>query len=179
MSIRVNEAKILEIFFKDGKERHLREVARLARITPVSAGRYLKQFSKAGLLTSRSERNHTLFSPADTTAFRLEKRFWNVRRITQSGLLKHLDEQLAYPTVILFGSVAKGENGPHSDVDLFIISSEKKDITLEQFRSLFGAEIQVFLHTKKEFQQLCKTSPALINNVLNGVILSGYVEVFS
>lgn len=48
--------------------------------------------------------------------------------------------------IILFGSTARGEAGPHSDLDLLVIKSGQYHngrLTEEIYRSLYGVEIAV------------------------------------
>ena len=180
MSVRINNEKMLELFLTKGKQHSVRDVARLLSISPPSASKYLEQYHKEGLLIREEFKNNLLYSPnTDSRIFKLKKRSYNTLLLVQSGLVAHLEETLSYPTIILFGSYAKGENHEESDIDLFIIADEKQDLKLERYEKTLGAEIQVFLHTPKEFKQLQKSSPELINNVLNGVIISGYVKVFA
>jgi predicted nucleotidyltransferase len=177
MSKKIDDAAVLDLFFLENRERALREVAREARINPMTASKRLSRAVAEGLLVQERVRNTHLFRLADSELVRSEKRLWNLARILRSSLLPYLDDELRYPTVILFGSVARGENSKESDVDLFIITETKRELDLSRFRALFNAEIQTFVHTKREFAQLKRTSPELINNVINGIVLRGYLEV--
>ena len=180
MSKKINEESILHLFFRDPTERHLRGIARELAINPTTARKYLDSYVAQGLLTSRTERGDLLFRPAEENPmFRLLKRQWTVRTVIESGLVAYLEHELASPTVVLFGSKAKGEDVPGSDLDLFIIAETKRPLRLDAFERRLGCPIQVFLNTRPEFRRLRKTSPELINNVLNGTILAGYVDVSS
>ncbi len=88
-----------------------------------------------------------------------------------------LNSELAHPIIVLFGSYAKAENHEKSDIDLFLVADEKKELNLQKFEKLLNAKIHLFLHTKNEFRKLKKTSPELVNNVINGFRLAGYLEV--
>ena len=179
MSKKINEHGILELFLDDPRERHLREVARECTVNPMTARKYLELYTRQGLLQENTIRGDRVFKPDERNPqFIMEKKLWNYRKIILSGLISYLEETMEYPAIILFGSYAKGENHPKSDIDLFILTNEKKQIALVQFEKKLHAQIQVFLHTKQEFKKLRKTNPELLNNVLNGAILSGFIEVF-
>ena len=178
MSKKIDEHRILELFFQDPREHHLREIARICHITPTTASKYLAQYVKKGLLAEQELRGNVLYRPTEHERFLLEKKQWNIKRIVESGLLEELNNKLAYPAVILFGSLAKAENHPDSDIDLFIISEEKRQPDLSVFEKKLKAPIQTFIHTKKEFKELKKSNPELLNNVINGYILSGFLEAF-
>jgi len=107
----------------------------------------------------------------------VKKKAYNVDQLYGSGLIAYLLEELAYPTIVLFGSYAKGENHESSDIDIFVLADEKKHPDLTKYEKALGAKIQLFLHTREEFTQLKKTNKELINNVLNGIRLEGYLEV--
>jgi predicted nucleotidyltransferase len=170
---------LLEIFFKDPTEHHLREIARIAKISAATAGKYLRNYARQGLLKVEVKRGNLLFSPnTENRAFQIEKRAYNLMAIMKSGIVEYLEENLAYPLVILFGSYAKGENQPGSDIDLFIIASEKKKIDFARFEKKLGADIQTFIHTLEEFRAMQKNEPELANNIINGIILTGYLEAF-
>jgi len=179
MSKRIDELLLLARFFEEPRAWHLREIARATGMNPSTASKYLEGYVKEGLLTKRRERGNVLYEPdTQNHDFLFEKRIFNLRRIRKSGLLKTLDEQLAYPTVILFGSWAKGENHEQSDLDLFVIADEKRAPDLTRYEKKLGAEIELFLHTPEKFRELRKHNKELANNVMNGIILSGYVEAY-
>ncbi len=69
-----------------------------------------------------------------------------------SVLHRHLDEVLrrivavAKPErIILFGSAARGEGGPDSDLDLLVVKSgvHRRRLAREIYRSLFGIPVPV------------------------------------
>jgi predicted nucleotidyltransferase len=177
-----NETKVCaKVFETPGKEFHIRSLARQTGLNPNTIINITNKLEKEGMLkeTKDKETNRVLIK-ADTEnkLYRLKKREYNIQKIAKSGLVEFLEEKLAYPTIILFGSYAKAESHEHSDIDLFIITKEKKEPDTTKYARALGANIQLFVHTKSEFDRMKKTSPELINNVLNGVILSGFLEVF-
>lgn len=178
MSKKINEQEILELFFSEEREYHLREVARQCGITPVSAKKYLEAFAKNGLLERREERGNLLYSPSRNQSYAFEKSIHNLRTIRGSGLVTFLERELEYPAVVLFGSYAKGENRPDSDIDLFIIADTKKKLDVRAYEKRLSTTIHLFLHTPQEFGKMQKENPELLNNALNGIILTGYLEVF-
>ena len=88
--------------------------------------------------------------------------------------IKDVDELLPINKAILFGSYAKGEDTERSDIDLYIETPSKKDITLEKFEKKLKRNIQIFRH-KNLFEIKNKD---LVNNIINGIVLNGFVEVF-
>ncbi|RLI96702.1 MAG: hypothetical protein DRO96_02470 [Candidatus Aenigmatarchaeota archaeon] len=104
----------------------------------------------------------------------LEKKLYNIKSLYVSGLVEFLKVELSNPSIILFGSYAKGEDTERSDIDLYIETPSKKDITLEKFEKKLKRNIQIFRH-KNLFEIKNKD---LVNNIINGIVLNGFVEVF-
>ncbi|MBN2331408.1 MAG: nucleotidyltransferase domain-containing protein [Candidatus Aenigmarchaeota archaeon] len=179
MSIKID--KLMNLFLEDSySEFNLREVARIAKLNPMTASKYLKYLLKESVIKKRPERNFILFS-ADTESERFKdmKRCFNIKKIRSSGLVEYIEKELSYPEVIiLFGSYAKAENSAESDIDIFILSESNKKLDLSVFESRIGAEIQIFKHSRKEFDAMKRDNKELLNNILNGVCLSGFLEVF-
>jgi len=181
MSKIINIENILEHFFKEpNKWFHVRELARLKKLNPSTISKYLNKLNKENLVIKKSERNHLLFK-ANTESEDLKdyKKFFNIRLIKKSGLIEYIKKELHYPDIIiLFGSFAKAENDTDSDIDLFVISNVKKQLNLEKFEKNLGKTIQIFVESPKDFINMQKNNKNLVNNILNGIILTGYIEVF-
>lgn len=167
--------KLLECFFEEpNKWYHLREYARINNISPSTAMNYLNEFCEKGLLKKKKEHNLSLYKAEDESEnFRDMKIFWNVQRIKNSKILDFLEEELKPNGIILFGSVSKGLDSKESDIDLFAMSSAKKEINLEKFEKILKRKIQLFVFNQKRL----KETKELSNNILNGIILRGYIEV--
>lgn len=180
MSKKVDPSYILRRFFEEpNRPFHIREIARMAAVNPLTAGRYLEGYRKEGLLTKSRERGHVLYRASGSRLFIEEKKHYNIIRLLASGAMDYLEGQLNYPhAVILFGSCAKGENTRGSDIDLFILSESKKPVDLSAFEKKLHSSFQMFVYTRKEFEEMKKSNKELLNNILNGVRISGFLEVF-
>jgi predicted nucleotidyltransferase len=72
----------------------------------------------------------------------------------------------------LFGSTALGEDVRESDIDLCVISGDKK-LELAKFEGLLSRKINIIF--RKDFGKISKE---LKNNIINGIILKGHLKVF-
>ena len=90
----------------------------------------------------------------------------------QSGLISYIYDSCLPNVIILFGSASKGEDLDESDIDLFVLSREKK-LDFTKYEKLLNREIALFFE-----ENFSKLSPELKNNILNGIILKGYLKVF-
>ncbi|MCG2711479.1 MAG: nucleotidyltransferase domain-containing protein [Candidatus Omnitrophica bacterium] len=146
MLIPVGRKKILEVFMKNPfKEIHLREIARLSKVSLTNADSSLKLFVKNDVFERRNISNMTFFKPNLMSEdilkifefLELEKRkgFYNknkkIARLLQKYTRDIIDlSNKKIQMVILFGSVARGEWTQSSDIDILVVVSEKdKDIT--------------------------------------------------
>lgn len=176
-----NKSKVLkEIFNSYPDSLHIRLLARKTGLNQNTIINITNKLAEEKIIT-REKDNETnkvsIKGNRDNPMFLVRRKLFNIERVYESGIVDYLNDSLHYPAIILFGSFAKAENRKGSDIDLFIISDDKTMPDISQFEERLGAGIEVFIHTKKEFNELKKTSKELINNVMNGFILSGYVEV--
>jgi predicted nucleotidyltransferase len=82
-------------------------------------------------------------------------------------------------TVILFGSIARGEANIHSDIDLAVIAADDWDgrIDLEDaVRTRLGNNCDVLVFTSEDFTRLAVTGEPVVREILtNGVALIGSI----
>jgi predicted nucleotidyltransferase len=158
-------------FIDDNYRRiNVREYSRLQKISPPTASKLLENFSKEGLLKKYPEKNYIYYyANKDNEIFiDLSRAYWRLK-IKDTGLLDFLEKCLLMPTVILFGSLSKGETNTNSDVDIAIFTHTKKEINIEPFEKKIGRKIQLFIFKDKtEVKNL-----QLLNNILNGYKLIG------
>ena len=169
------------IFFEEPqREIAVREYARMQGIAPATASKYLQALAKDGILLQRKERNLVLYKAhEESDAYKDAKRCENIQHIRNSGVIEHLKSQLQQPLAIfLFGSFAKAENRKGSDIDLFVITRNKKKIDLANYEKRLNAPIQLFIHTPEEVEKMKTTEKNLLNNILNGIRLYGFWEAF-
>ena len=153
----------------------VRQIERELKLSLPSVIRYCDELYNEGILKKEKISNVVLFS-ADRTSkhFLLEKKLYNIKNIYKSGLIDYLINELSNPIIIVFGSYSKGEDIENSDIDLYIETPSKREIKVEKFEKNLKRNIQFFVHS--DIKQI--NNPNLMNNILNGVILNGFLEVF-
>ena len=169
-----NRYKLLKIFlFNPTEEFRLRELSRLSKISPPSVMAYLKEFEREELIKSFKKRGVPFYkSEIDGEKFREYKKISILFEINDSGLTDFLWDELSPRAIILYGSFAKGESLEESDLDLFIIGKERR-LKLEKFEKKLGRKIHLM------FEDNPKNIPnELKNNLINGIILKGYLKLF-
>jgi len=169
-----NNYKVLKIFLDSPIENfRLREIARFSGISPPSVMNYLAEFIKEGLIKKNVKNEIPFYSAVrDSPNFILYKKLSILFELNNSGLVEYLWEKLSPEVIILYGSFAKGESIENSDIDLFILG-EEKFLDLNKFEKRLNKNIHLFF--KKSFKELALE---IRNNILNGIILKGYIKAF-
>jgi predicted nucleotidyltransferase len=156
----------LKPFFKDCyREISVREYSRISKITPPTASKLLKTFEKEQLLKSKSERNYLLFrANRENYILRdLSRIYWKIKL---KKLIEELNLKFNFPTIILFGSLAKLESKKDSDIDIAIISKLNKKINTRKFEKEYKRNIQLF-----SFKSFEKINKELKNNIIKGYFI--------
>ncbi|MCK4555031.1 MAG: nucleotidyltransferase domain-containing protein [Candidatus Aenigmarchaeota archaeon] len=167
---------IKEYFFMNPTAKlRVREVERTLKLSLPSVIRYCKELEQEGILKTIKTGNIVFYTADKTNGdYLLEKRLFNIKQIHHSGLLDYIKETLSNPVIVLFGSYANGEDTGNSDLDLYIGTPSKKSINLEKFEKLIQRKIHVFKYDDiKKIQ-----NNHLANNIINGITLNNYLEVF-
>ena len=99
------------------------------------------------------------------------KRIENLKEIYHYKLIDFLEEKLPGTTIVLFGSYSYGEDNEKSDIDLAIIGSNQKQIDLRKFEKELNREISL------NFFEDFKINKNLKSNIINGITLSGLIEL--
>jgi predicted nucleotidyltransferase len=170
-----NELNTLKFFFgSPAKEFNVREIARLAKKTPATISKQLKEFAKETLLSYRKERMLDLYKAnLESEKYCDLKIYYFTRKLKESGLLDAINKFYLRPAIILFGSAAKGLDTENSDIDLVIISEKKQEFPeKKKFEAKLERELQMFIVAN--INELRNNH--LVNNALNGRILQGEVE---
>ena len=171
--------RVLELFFKDPLPEggfQLREISRKINLAPKSVKIYLKQLEKEKLITKRLHRLHKYplyYANRDNEYFKLLKVQDIVRKVYDSGLLDYLDNTCQPDVIILYGSASIGEDIRESDIDIYLRCNDK-ELDLYKYEQKLSRKIHLFF--RKDFK---KSSKEFMNNLINGIILKGYLNLYN
>lgn len=173
------ELSILKYFFDDPQENfHIREIARKSTLSHMTVRKYLRHFTQAGILIQHQPRPYPTFAANTSHPQYLNlKLFYNLERLRESNLIFTLEQFYDYPVIVLFGSYAQSSNTKESDIDIFILTNIEKEFSLSRYERTLQRKINLFICSEKEFIRMKTKSPELINNICNGITLSGKLEV--
>ncbi len=169
---------VLKIYFENLlDEFSVRDIARLADISPSTASKVIKEFVNKGILNLREYKNILLSSAnKDHELFKDMKKFYNIQKLKKSGLINELNKFYYNPTIILFGSYSNGEDVNTSDIDIVVFSEIKKNFQKTSlYEKKLGKELQIFCFNSVSSVK----NIGLLNNMINGTILQGGVEWIS
>jgi len=167
--------KIARIFFDEPtREHYLKEISKKSGIAHTSVKNNLGLLEKEKIIDKivkkRGEREFPFYIVNKDKKYFKYKKVDNYLRLLNSGLVEFLKD-ITPTTIIVFGSYSKGEDIEDSDIDLFV-ECEKKELDVGKFEKKLSREIQI--HFNKNLNNLSKE---LRNNILNGIVLYGNIEV--
>lgn len=136
---------------------HVRELARLTQTSAGSLHRELARLAEAGLLTRSRQGNQVRYQanracPVFTELAGLFRKTGGIADVLRSALAPlagHITLSL------VFGSVARGEEGPHSDVDVLVIGNvgfAEIVAALHPCQEKLGREINPVVYSQEEWQ---------------------------
>ncbi|MEK6858064.1 MAG: nucleotidyltransferase domain-containing protein [Nanoarchaeota archaeon] len=168
--------KVLQPFFADPHKNNigLRELSRTIGLSTPSVKLHLKQLVKEGVLKNGIFRRMPVYcANQNDERFRELKKINNINLLHKTGFIQHIFNKCQPNVMILFGSASRGEDTEESDIDLYLECAEQQ-LDLSLFEKELKRKIQ--LHFYDSINRV--NSKELKNNLLNGIILEGYIKVF-
>jgi predicted nucleotidyltransferase len=175
--------EIFRLFcIKAGQKLNMRNVSKLLKVTPTAVSKSLPAIEKQGLIKiNRSKTMNLLLIELnrDNKKTIELKRVENLRMIYESKLSDYLYNEFPGGTIILFGSYSRGEDAwigeseeIRSDIDIAIVGKKEKKINLETYEKIL--EKKIIINYYDSWGGIHKQ---LKNNILNGILLSGGIEL--
>ena len=174
LKLTILEQEIFSLLcIKAGERLSQREAAQILNVSPTAVSNSTKKLKDSNLIKIEKTKtiNFISFNRDELRAVEL-KRVENLKNFYISGLSDYLEKELAGSTVILFGSYSKGEDTNTSDIDIAVIERKDKMLELEKYEKILNRRINInFYDSWKKIHENLK------NNILNGIILHGGVEL--
>ena len=165
---------LLSIFFKEPtREFNLRELARTMRWGPGRVERNIELYTKNGIIIKEQTNIVNKYKAnTDSQSFKSLKLLYTLDIFLE--ISEELEKELLYPeAIILFGSASKGEDTEKSDIDICIIGNEKK-VNLKDIEKQLNRKVHIIFLPPKE---VAKAKKEFLNNLINGIVLKGYLKV--
>lgn len=161
-------------FINPSDKLRVRQIERKLKVPLPSVIRYCKELEEAKILKRIDISGIFFYTSESMVNFIHSKKLFNLTQIYDSRIIEYLQKELSNPVIIVFGSYSKGEDIESSDIDLYIESPSKTEISLEKFEKHLKRKIHIFRY--KNINEV--KNMHLANNILNGITLNGFVEVF-
>lgn len=160
---------------KAGKSLNQREIAHLLGVSSTAVAKAVKDLQKEELIIIEKSRTMNLtltILNRDNPLAIAYKRAENLKLVYETGLADYLESEFPGCIIVLFGSYSIGEDTVNSDIDIAVIGAKEKQIALERYSK--PLEREVYLHFYEDISRINKN---LKSNILNGITLSGVIEL--
>lgn len=167
---------VARVFFDEPTEEHyLREISKKSGLAHTSVKNHLKKLKEYGIVEEkeleRGERTYPVYKRIENDTYKLCKRLDLQYRLEESGLIDYLVDEVSPDCIVLFGSAARGEDVERSDIDLYVQGSDS-EMNLSSYEQSFNRDVQ--LHFK---EYVGEYPEELSNNIANGIVVYGYMDV--
>ncbi len=164
--------KILKLFFDRPLHNfQLREISREIGLALPSVRNHVISLVKERFVIKEHPGIYDSYKASTSETFRRHKKHDMILRIQESGLLEALDDVFAPSAVVLFGSASNGHDTEKSDIDLLIVAEERL-FDASRFEKILKREVSLQFNPDPK-----KIEPGIMNNIINGVVLDGYLKV--
>lgn len=160
--------RTLEIFFLEPTNLHfIREIGKKINLAQTSVRNHVKfLYENKIILEKKSNPFNGYIANRENEDFTYYKRFYNLSNLNS---LKKILFNTFYPrAIVVFGSYCLGEDVETSDIDIFILSSTKKELDLTKFEKTFGRKINLLF--ANDLKLLDKK---IQDKIKQGVVLQG------
>lgn len=169
---------ILKTFFEyPNRKISIRELSRILKINHTTIRQYLNKFVKGGFLSSKKEGVYSFYQMVLNKKTLNLKLYYNLEKIRESNIIENLEKNYDLPVIVLFGGYSSAMDDATSDVDLCLISNIKKEFSTEKYEKKLNRKVSIHKFNKTSWKKTKKSNPNLINNICNGIVLSGELEV--
>ncbi len=163
---------ILALLFSHTEESfHLRKILRLAGVSPGAGQRELKRLSDAGIVLRTVKENQVLFQANFQCAIFDDLKSLITKTAGVVDVLRAALEPLGgcLSLALLYGSVARGEAGKESDVDLLVVGKVSfEDVVnkISRAQELLRREINPMVMSVDEFRRRISKGDHLLGTIL-------------
>ncbi len=181
MDFRPSELKVLAHFFRRPHEKtHLRELSRATGLSVYAVKGAVDELVRSGILADeRTGRLRHVRACTGNLFFRYLKIAASLKAILDSRLIPGMLSRVpAVSSIMLFGSVARGEDDEGSDLDLLIIGHPPKALDLSMYEATLKREIKPIIFKWSEWKlKARKDRPFYLEIITDGVCLHGSLPV--
>ena len=158
------EDKVLRLILENSplREWHFEKIVQETKVTRAAANKWLKKYVKIGLLKKvKLHKKFPYFTAGiNNPVYHSQKKIYALDKLYYSGLISHLLSMKEAETIILFGSIVRGDWYHDSDKNYYELKLGRH-IELQWFRNQ---------------QDLQLVRIGLIRNIINGYVVKGKIQ---
>lgn len=165
---------LLNFFINPDKEFYARQLEKLLDISVGNIRRELKTIESAGLLSARPLGNLVLYKINRDNPLYSQFRELVLKTVGVQELLKpFFAKEKNILVAFIYGSYAKGEFDPSSDIDIFILTKKNNNFyetineKILKFEEMLSREFNTVFMTVDEYQKCKKQKDSYIFDLLN------------
>jgi predicted nucleotidyltransferase len=163
------------------KEYSVRGLAKKTRIGNATAKTYLDYLFSKGIVKRKIVgRTHLYIFDLASFLTRSIKSAISLAEINDSGLVKELISRYSVTSIVLYGSVARGEDDMKSDVDVLLITRNKTKISSLKSERKLRRELTVLSYTLPEWRIKSREDKVFYDRIIvEGVPLYGEIPMIT
>lgn len=185
--------RIFSVLFRfPDKEFSMTDLAKEAGVAKANIGKILDNLHSAGIIEiTKLNVTWRIRANQRNWDFIKSKIIYNLNAVFQSGLVEILDHIYDHPkAIVLFGSFRKGEDISNSDIDIAVetdqnVANRYIALSLQQLPELTPDMSRVIMEFEKNINRHIQIhvfnrkgmNAGVFNNIANGIVLSGFLEV--
>lgn len=164
--------RILELFMQyPNKDFSVRGIARILKLSHATVINHIKELLELELIRKKNETLYpTYYANTESEKLKSYKKNVIAFSIKESGLIEYIKDKTLPSSIVVFGSCAKGVYTEKSDIDIFVEAKETK-LDLSKYEKKLKRSINLLSESK-----INKLSNELRNNILNGIVLGGFIK---
>jgi DNA-binding transcriptional ArsR family regulator len=166
------KAELLRLLFGLGRpELHLRELVRQSGLSLGTVQQELRRLTRIGLVTARKDGNRVYYRANQEHPLYADLRNVVLKTDGLVNVLRQALEAEAIELAFVFGSIAGGQAGPESDVDLMVITHlglRRIAHLLSGIGERLGREINPHVMAPEEFSRRKRSGDHFVSSVLAG-----------
>jgi predicted nucleotidyltransferase len=168
--------KALTALIQHPKENSVRFLAKNANIGTATSKRCLDWLFEKELVKRKIiGRNHLYSLNLENILTRHIKILFSLNQIKEAGIVEEvLSRYPAVISIVLYGSAARGEDDPFSDIDILLISRKKIKISSLKAETKLKRETSFLAYTFQEWKEKAKKDKPFYDRVvIEGISLYG------
>ncbi len=168
-----NIYKILELFIENpSKDFSVRGIARKLDLSHATVIKYVSNLFSLNLIKKKEDTLYpTYYANTESDKYKFYKKNYILFKIKESGIVGYIQKQTLASSIILFGSCSKGAFTEKSDIDIFVEAKESGS-DISKYEKKLNRKINLLFEPN-----INNLSNELRNNIINGIILYGFIRI--